>query len=320
MNGNTGRDIVHRWEGNPLISIADLSFRCSDIRNAGIAQYNGEMVMLITIESLQGFTLVHKASSRDGINFSVEHKPFMSPPQTGPRAKYENYGIRDVRITPMDGKYYITYIADSDLGMRLGLACTEDFKAVEFIGYVSQPDVKNGVLFPCKIEGRYALLKRPAGGAIWMSFSEDLQFWGDERVVMTPRGGHWDSNRIGAAAVPIEIPQGWLLIYYGAKDTSAGPLVRLGAAVLDKDDPAHVLARSNIPLLSPREKYERIGDVPNMIFSCGACIKDEELFIYYGASDSCICLGTAQVEQIVDFCLACTVVEDYIESIEEEQS
>jgi len=318
MNGSTGRDIVHRWEGNPLITISDLSFRVSDIHNAGVARLNGGLVMLLTIESLQGFTLLYKAFSQDGINFTVDPEPFMTPPKSGPRAHYENFGIRDVRITPLDDKYYLTYIADSDLGMRLGLACTKDFKSSKFLGYVTQPDVKNGVLFPCKFDGRYALLKRPAGGAIWMSFSEDLKFWGDEKVIMAPRGGHWDANRVGAAAVPIEIEQGWLLIYYGAKDTTAGPLVRLGAVILDREDPSKVIARSNIPLLSPRENYERIGDVPNMVFSCGAVLKDDELHIYYGASDSCICLGTASVNEIVEFCYACAVAQDYIDSMEEE--
>lgn len=312
-----GRDIVHRWEGNPLIGIEDLPFHVSDIHNGGIVRTNGHMVMLITMESLQGRTLIYKATSDDGLNFVVESDPFMAPPQKGFRAPYEDYGIRDTRITPLDGRYYITYIADSSHGMRLGLAVTDDFTDYEFIGYASQPDVKNGVLFPEKIDGRYVLLKRPLGGAIWMSFSEDLIFWGDDQVVMTPRGDHWDSSRVGAAAVPIRVEQGWLLIYYGAKDTSAGPLVRLGAVLLDGDRPARVLARSNVPILAPRERYERIGDVPNLVFSCGAIVRDGQLHIYYGASDSCICLGTAGVDELVEFCLACSVVQDYMQTMEE---
>lgn len=315
-----GRDIMHRWEGNPLIALDDLPFRVADIHNAGICRLNGDVMMMLTCESLQGYTLLYKAHSEDGMNFSVSPEPFLAPAQTGPNARYETYGIRDVRITPLEDKYYMTYIADSDLGLRLGLAVTENFQDVEFLGYLTQPDVKNGVLFPCKFCDRYALLKRPAGGAIWMSFSEDLQYWGDERVVMTPRGGYWDASRIGAAAVPIQIEQGWLLIYYGAKDTSAGPLVRLGAAILDPEDPAKVVARSNIPILSPREKYERIGDVPNMVFSCGAVVKDGELHIYYGASDSCICLATASIDELVDFCLSCAVVQDYLNARMEEHA
>lgn len=309
----TGPDLVHRWEGNPLFGLEDLNFRAGDVHNIGIVQQEDCLVGLLNIESMRGTNLFYRAISADGFNFTVDPDPVMQPPHEGPRARYETFGIRDPRITPMDGRYYVTYLADSELGLRLGLAATDDFRNLEFLGYVSQPDVKNGVLFPRKINDRYALLKRPAGGDIWLSFSDDLTFWGDEHVVMTTRGGHWDASRVGAAAVPIEIDQGWLLIYYGAKDTSAGPLVRLGAAVLDRDEPWKVIARSNIPILSPREGYERIGNVPNLVFSCGAILRDGEIWIYYGGSDSCICLGTAGVGELVDFCMACAVVQDYLQ-------
>jgi predicted GH43/DUF377 family glycosyl hydrolase len=312
MTDRTGRDIIHRWQGNPLISVQSLSFRIADIRNATITEFDGEVVMLITMESLQGYSLIYKAHSDDGVNFSVHPEPLMSLPQDGPRALYEGNGQRDPRITRLDDTYYITYVADGERGLRLGLATTDDFKTVEFKGYITQPDVKNGLLFPQKIDGRYALLKRPAGGDIWISYSEDLEFWGDERVVMTKRGGYWDASRIGGSAVPILIEKGWLLIYYGIKETSAGPLCRLGAAILDRDDPSKVIARSNIPILSPRERYERIGDVPNVVFSCGAILRDEDVWIYYGGSDSCICLGSAPLQSITEFCIASAVVEKFL--------
>ena len=93
------------------------------------------------------------------------------------------------------------------------------------------------------------------------------------------------------------------MLYYGIKDTSAGPLFRIGAAFLDPDNPAKVLSRTNIPILSPRERYERVGDVPNLIFSCGAILEDEKLLLYYGASDSCICLGSTTIDEIDQECL-----------------
>ena len=121
---------------------------------------------------------------------------------------------------------------------------------------------------------------------------------------MTPRGGFWDPSRIGTATPPIEISEGWLIVYYGVKDTSAGPLFRLGAAILDKENPAKVVGRTNVPILSPRENYERIGDVPNLVFSCGAILEPNgELKLYYGASNSCICIGTTDIGAIVAACL-----------------
>jgi len=299
-----GGDVIARSPANPLISLRDLPFRSSDIWNAGVVRFGEQVLLLITVEMLEGWYEICLAHSGDGKSFVVEAEPFMTPIQDGPNRMYESVGVRDPRITPMDGAYYIAYVADGDHGLRLGVARTEDFRSVRRIAYVSEVDVKNGVLFPRKLGGKYLLLERPnAGGGIWLTYSEDLIFWGSSVVVMAPRGGYWDSDRIGAAAPPIEIDAGWLLIYYGEKRTSAGPLVRLGAAVLDRDDPARVLARSNIPILSPRERYERVGDVPNVVFSCGALLEGRQVILYYGASDSCICRGEAPLGEILRTCV-----------------
>lgn len=299
-----GRDIVHRYHGNPLIGIDDLPFRCSDIWNAGVVRFGGEYLLLLTVETLEGLGCIYLAHGTGGKQFIIEPKPFMSLSEHGPFFQYERFGIRDPRITEIDGIYYITYVANSESGQRIGLACTTDFRSVERIGLVSEPDSKSGALFGRKFENRYAMLERPsAGGSIWITYSNDLTYWGGSTIIMTPRSGYWDSSRIGAAGPPIEIEEGWLLIYYGEKVTSAGPLVRLGAAVLDRDNPSRVIYRSNIPILSPREKYERIGDVGNVVFSCGALLeKDGVVNIYYGASDSCICFGTCTIDDILTIC------------------
>jgi predicted GH43/DUF377 family glycosyl hydrolase len=299
-----GRDVIHRYEGNPLIGIKDLPFRCSDIWNAGVVRFESDYLLLLTVETLEGLGNIYLARGSDGLHFSIESKPLLSACSCEVCSCYTTFGIRDPRITEIDGMYYATFVASSESGKRIGLARTKDFKSVEKMGFLSEPDSKSGALFPKKIRGRYAMLERPsAGGSIWISYSNDLAYWGASMVVMTPRSGHWDSTRIGAAGPPIEIDQGWLLIYYGEKSTSAGPLVRLGAAILDRENPSHVIARSNIPILSPREKYERIGDVGNVVFSCGTLLENnEKLRIYYGASDSCICLGTCTLEDIIHVC------------------
>ena len=300
----TGRDVIHRYTGNPLITIEDVAFRCSDIWNAGVVRFRDEYLLLLTVETLEGLGSIYLARGKDGYHFSVESAPFMTASEQEPFAQYESFGIRDPRISEIDGTYYIAYVADSENGKRVGLARTEDFQSVERMNFVSEPDTKSGALFARKISGRYAMLQRPsAGGSIWISYSDDLTYWGSSTVVITPRCGYWDSTRVGAAGPPIEIDQGWMLIYYGEKDTTAGPLVRLGAAVLDRDDPSRVIARSNIPILAPREKYERIGDVGNVVFSCGALLEGNgEVKVYYGASDSCICLGVGLLDNIVRVC------------------
>ena len=300
----TGQDIVFRCKDNPLITIENLPLICSDIWNAGVVRFNGKYLLLLTVETLEGLGCLYLAYSKDGYKFEVEQEPFMTASRENPFARYETFGIFDPRITAIDSTYYITYLAESEYGRRIGLARTDDFRSVERMQFISEPDTKCGCIFPGTFNGKYAMLERPAAGdSIWLSYSDDLLHWGLSTVVFTPRGGFWDSNRVGVAGPPIEINEGWLLIYYGEKSTSGGPLVRLGAAILEKDKPSIVLGRSNIPILAPRTKYERIGDVGNIVFSCGNLLeKNKEIKIYYGASDSCICLGTACLDEIIELC------------------
>jgi len=301
-----GRDIIHRCPTNPLITIRDLAFQASDIYDAGVVRLeDGGILLLVTVQSLEGHCSVYLARAEDGRRFTIDESPFLSPATTGPYVEDEALGVRDARITRIDGVYYIVYLAEGDAGERVGIARTEDFTRVERLGFVNEPDTKNGTLFPERIDGRYALLERPSTNAIWIAYSDDLVYWGDRTEVMSPRWGYWDSDRVGAAAPPIAIDGGWLLIYYGVKSTRGGPLFRLGAVVLDRIDPSHVIARSNVPILSPREKYERIGDVGNLVFSTGACLgDDDDVLVYYGAADSCICLGVASLDEIIHACLA----------------
>jgi predicted GH43/DUF377 family glycosyl hydrolase len=298
------RDIVHRWEGNPLIDIADLDFKCSDIHNAGVIFYDGEILLLVTIEHLAGKRRIHLARSSNG-HFTVEKKPFLQPSDLAEYKQHESHGVLDARVTLLEGVYYITYIALGDHGYRLGLAKTDDFVNVERIGLISEPDTKTGVLFPQRINGRYARLERPHHGhSVWVTYSDDLIYWGGSELVISPRDGFWDTSRIGVGSVPIEIDEGWLVLYYGAKDTSAGSIYRIGAIILDKKDPAKVIGRAGVPILSPRENYERIGDVPNIVFSTGAILTPSgEINLSYGAANSCICIGTTTVREIVLTCM-----------------
>jgi predicted GH43/DUF377 family glycosyl hydrolase len=301
-------DVVRRWEGNPMITIDDIPFPCNTVFNAACAKYKGEYILLLRVEDLSGRSLFALARSQDGYHFDFEPEPVMVPcKEDGVFKEYEIKGIEDPRITEIDGVFYIMYTAVSPYGPLLALAKTIDFVTFERIALVSEPENKDGVLFPDKINGKYCRLDRPVSGGegnIWLSYSDDLIAWGNSRCIMTTRGDHWDSWRIGASCQPIKIEGGWLIIYHGVKDVSGGPIYRLGAAMLDYKDPSKVLCRSAIPILSPREYYERVGDVNNVVFSCGAILEDDkkELKIYYGASDTSICLCTANVNELMQFC------------------
>ena len=196
------------------------------------------------------------------------------------------------------------YTAVGNYGYRIALAKTDDFHNFERVALVSEPGNKDGVLFPAKINGQYVRLDRPIGndvGSIWISYSNDLHSWGDSKVLITPREGYWDSYRIGASVPPIRTEQGWLEIYHGVKMTSAGPIYRAGTVLLDLEDPSRVVARSKVPLLAPREEYERVGDVGNVVFACGAIVEPTgEIKMYYGAADTCVCVATAALHEIVE--------------------
>ncbi len=298
-------DIVHRWEGNPIITLDNLTFTTNNIYSAGAVKKDGEYILLVTMEDPEGKTSIHLARSDDGYHFDVDERPFMEPSDDERFRVFEKMGVREARITFTDGRYYIVYLGMGHYGFVLCLAVTEDFRTVERLGVISEPENKAGALFPGKLDGKYARLERPkAGDRIWISYSKDLLTWGERDVVISPRSGFWDSAFVGCAFPPIEIEEGWLLGYYGIRNTSAGPITRLGAAILDRRNPCKVLARSNIPISSPREDYERIGDMTNVVFSSGAILEEDgELKIYYGAADNCLCVGTTQLKEIIENCV-----------------
>ena len=306
MPTRVGQDVVERWHKNPIITRESVPFPCNTVFNAAAVKFGDTYLLLTRVEDLAGRSVFALARSEDGYHFTVDPAPVMEPSKEEPYRSYERRGIEDPRITYLEGIYYIMYTANSRYGARLALARTTDFKRFERVGLISQPENKDGCLFPKKIKGMYARLDRPYGGGtgnIWISYSDDLHHWGSSQVVMTTRGGFWDADRIGASPPPIETEHGWLAIYHGVKNTSAGPLYRMGAVLLDINDPSRVLCRSAVPILMPREYYERVGDVDNIVFSCGAILEEGRMLrIYYGAADTCICLGFAHVDDLIDRC------------------
>lgn len=303
----SGRDLFHRWEGNPVLALEDMPFRCNTVFNGTPVKIGNEYLLLLRVEGQQGYSFFALARSRDGLHFDVHPEPVLLPAQEGVAAEYERGGIEDPRATFIDGAHYVFYTAVSGTGYRIALARTHDFLDFERIAFVSEPGNKDGVLFPEKIGGLYARLDRPFGrgiGSIWLSYSPDLIHWGNAKLLLTPRPGYWDDFRVGASVPPIRTEHGWLEIYHGTKMTSSGPIYRAGSALLDLDDPSKVIARCTVPLLSPRTEYERVGDVGNVVFACGAIVEpDNSVKLYYGAADTCVCVATASLEDII----ACTL-------------
>jgi predicted GH43/DUF377 family glycosyl hydrolase len=208
----------------------------------------------------------------------------------------------------IDGEYLITYSAYSQHGVRIGLAKTKDFHSVERFSLITEADYRNVVIFPEKFNGLYARLDRPHSDispwAIWISFSPDLRYWGDSELIMKPMQYHWDEMKIGPGATPIKTSRGWLNIYHGVFPTMAGSVYRLGVALHDLHNPAKIIAVGDEWILQPEKTYEITGYVPNVVFSCGAIPEpDGSVKIYWGAADTVMCVGTANLEELVDHCL-----------------
>jgi len=297
-------EILVRSKFNPLITPQDLPYQANAVFNAGVADLVEEVLLLIRVESSSGRSHLIAARSKDGVGgWRFDDQALLHPAQG---YELEANGVEDCRITWMDDlqAWGIAYVAYSPHGPCVALAKTTDFRTVERIGLALAPVDKNAALFPRKFDGLYAMLHRPSigGGSIWISYSPDLRYWGGDKLLIPERGGPWwDGMRVGVCPPPIETEEGWLIIYHGVKEVAGGPVYRLGAALLDLNDPGHVIARARRWLLSPTEQYERTGDAPNVVFSCGSLIRDDELWLYYGAADCSLCLATARMPEIMEF-------------------
>jgi predicted GH43/DUF377 family glycosyl hydrolase len=255
-----------------------------------------------------GRSIIGLAVSEDGFNFKAAPEPFMVPSKEPKFSDYEEFGVEDPRITHLEGVYYITYSAYSRHGVRIGLAKTEDFKSVERMAFITQADHRNVVIFPEKINGSYVRLDRPhsdiSSWSIWISYSKDLRYWGNSRLVIKPAAYHWDEMKIGPGAPPIRTDKGWLSIYHGVFQTMDACVYRLGAALHKLDDPAQILGVADRWILQPEAPWEVVGYVHNVVFTCGAVPeKDGTLKLYWGGADKVMCAGTAVIDELVELCL-----------------
>ena len=301
-------EIVRRHPHNPILTKKAIPYPVETVHNAGIVKHNERYIMLFRSHLRTGRSVIGLAESKDGFNFTAHPEPFLLPSETGVFAEYEEYGVEDCRICAIDGEYLLTYSAYSRHGVRVALAKTKDFKTVERVSLITEADYRNVVIFPEKFNGRYARLDRPhseiSPWSIWLSYSPDLVHWGDARIVMKPVTYHWDEMKIGPGATPIKTGQGWLHIYHGVFPTMDGSVYRLGVALHDLNDPAHIIGVADEWILQPQDPWEVTGYVHNVVFTCGAVPEtDGTVKIYWGGADSVMCVGEADIEDLVCLCL-----------------
>lgn len=222
-------------------------------------------------------------------------------PKLIPETALEEFGIEDPRITKIDQKYWITYVAVSRLGAATALASSDDMLTFKRHGLIFCAENKDVVLFPDKIDGQFVALHRPNPNShfsppqIWIARSPDIFHWGRHQPLYHGRAT-WEADRIGGGTPPVLIDEGWLHLYHGSqrarRDGSVGEY-SVGALLLDRDNPSQVLASSRQPIMRPETEFERDGFVPNVVFPTALIHSnidehDDLLSVYYGAADTSV--------------------------------
>jgi predicted GH43/DUF377 family glycosyl hydrolase len=247
---------------------------------------------------LSSLSHIRLARSRNGIDFTVDDKPFIYP-----CSEAEQYGIEDARVSFIDRRYYINYTIVSGDGWSTALSVTDNFRSHERLGVIFCPQNKDVSVFENKVNGVYAALHRPDNSgfgkpSVWYAESPDLLHWGKHKCLIRPRGGNpYEALKIGGGSAPFKTDEGYLCIYH-AKD--ANSCYSLFAMLLDTKAPWKVIRRADKPLLVPEAEYEINGFFPNVIFTNGMVKKDGMIHMYYGAADESVCMASAKVEDILN--------------------
>ncbi len=298
---------VWRYTNNPIIG-RNGNKNSNSVFNSAVVPFKDGFAGVFRCDSRSISMDLFAGFSKDGINWTIDDEPLN---MVGDDPEVTRYEYRyDARVCYLDGKYYVTW-CNGYHGPTIGIAWTTDFKEFHQIENAFLPYNRNGVLFPRKINDNYMMLSRPSDtghtkfGDVFVSQSKDMVYWGKHRFIMGTVEGNdsaWQSTKVGAGPTPIETDEGWLMIYHGVINTCNGFVYRMGAALLDKDEPWKVKYRSKNYILAPHELYECVGDVPNVVFPC-AVLTDSEtgrIAIYYGCADTVTGLAFTTVDELLN--------------------
>jgi beta-1,2-mannobiose phosphorylase / 1,2-beta-oligomannan phosphorylase len=317
-----GKGILRRYEKNPILVPNENNWwESKAVFNCAVLHDRNRFHMLYrAIGEYEDYvSRIGYAFSIDGYNFERCNNIAMAPSE-----EYERYGMEDPRLVKIEHQYYITYVVLSNYvrenpDVFSALATTADFNEFKRLGIVTSKSAgnKDVVLFPEKfrhtLDGvqteTYFSLHRPStwiGPAygvekpsIWLGEGESLTSVEKHTVLIKPER-EWEELKVGAGVPPIRTKMGWLVIYHGV---SRDRVYSAGAAILDIKRPSTIIGRTRSPILEPEEPYERFGDVNNVVFPTGACIVNNELFVYYGGADRVCCLAIANVDALLDYIL-----------------
>jgi len=301
-------DVLWRYSSNPIIDRYDIP-SSNSIFNSAVVSFKNGFAGVFRCDNKAVQMNIFAGFSEDGINWEINHHPIKM--KAGNTKMIDSDYKYDPRVVFIEDRYWITWCNGYN-GPTIGIGYTFDFKEFFQCENAFLPFNINGVLFPKKINGKYAMLSRPSDnghtpfGDIYISYSPDMKYWGEHRCVMkaTPfEDSAWQCTKIGAGPIPILTNDGWLMIYHGVINTCNGFRYAMGTAILDENKPDVVKYRTQPYLLGPAEHYEMVGDVPNVVFPCAALhdIEQDKLAIYYGAADTVVAMAFGHLSEVINF-------------------
>ncbi len=296
---------LKRSEKNPILNPTNRGWENKLVFNPGVLKLGDKIHLIYRAHGEDGIARLGYARLKN-IDEVEERLPY---PVFSPGEWFEPDGVEDARLVAIGDRIFMIYTGkDKDMGR----VCESYIPTKDFIDTMwtwSRHRLllpimvgihnRNATYFPRRLEDRLALLHRPITMAqnIWLSFSYDRIHWYDHKEILKARPGYWDDAKVGVAGPPIELEEGWLLIYHGVEARTW--TYRLGCALLDKHHPEIVHWRCEEPILEPVEDYELSSGTsnaafspssgtPNVVFSGGAVVVDNKLVLYYGAADKVI--------------------------------
>jgi beta-1,2-mannosidase len=299
-----------RLSADPILSPQGNAFESAGTFNPSVIKKDGKFVMLYRAQDHVGTSSLGYATSDDGIHFTRRPDPVMTA-----EAPYEKGGgVEDPRLQEIDGTYYLTYTGYNNVDgaaadkkdAQLCLATSADLihwkrQGViipSFKGKWNVKWTKSGAIVPEKVNGKYWMyyLGDAEGKDTQMgiAYSTDLLHWTEalDQPVLASRPGLFDSKVVEPGPPPIMTPQGIFLIYNGADDKE---VYSTGWVLFDRNDPTKVLARSGEPVFAAEKDWEKVGQVPNVVFVEGMVRDGKRWLFYYGGADKYVGVATAPV-------------------------
>ncbi len=314
--------LVKKFHNNPIISPRPhIPWESRATFNSAALYEDGKVHFLYRALGDTDLSVLGYATSKDGVTIDhrsdqpayIPREPFETPGNFAFSTLAQHFvsgggygGIEDPRITRVDDRIYLTYVAfDGATPPRAAISSihVDDFLKNDWSKWdkarlISAPGMvnKSAVVLPRKVRGKYVVMHRVYPN-ILVDYLDDLEFndYLQGQYFIPPRKKFWDSKKVGAGAPPIETKDGWLLIYQSVGYQDSGRY-KIGAMMLDRDHPEKVLYRTHTPIISPDEAYENNGFKAGVVYPCGAAIIKDTLHMYYGGADSVVCAASAHLD------------------------